>query len=417
MSGRNGSESAGFDAASWLDPADVAARQARLEDAALVARRLAHDFGNVLTGILGFSEMSLGMLSPALPVHQYVAEVQRCAQQGAELTQRLRWFSRRGTTEREAGKLPEIIGSEEGRLRSESGAAVQLRFATSAPLPPVALDGETLKQVLRQVLDNAREAVASGGTITLAAQGVHLTDAECRRLLGAARPGPHVEVTIRDDGCGLSAEARQRLFIEPFYSNKPRHRGLGLAIVYGILRNFRSGFRLDNAPGGGTIVRVFLPVAASWSPPPAAVATGGGGERILVVDDDPGVMHLVSATLERAGYQVQAAASGRDALERYAAAGPRGYELVLSEVVMPHLSGVDLARCLLEQDAEANVLFMSGKVAPDFVQNDVFRGRFDVLANPFRPDDLLRAVRTALNRRPLGTPPSRGPEPIPEPAS
>lgn len=417
MSGLKGSDTAAYETASWLEPADVAARQARLEDAALVARRLAHDFGNVLTGILGFSEMSLGMLDPASPVHQYIAEVQRCAQQGAELTQRLRWFSRRGTAECEAGELAEILGSEEGRLRSEAGSTVQLRFDKSTPLPPVALDGEPLKQVLRQLLDNAREAIAAGGTISFAAQAVQLTDAECRRLLGAARPGPHVEVTIRDDGCGLSAEARQRLFVEPFYSGKPRHRGLGLAIVYGILRNSRGGFRLDNAPGVGTIVRVVLPVAAtSGSGPSAAVTTRRGGERILVVDDGPGVLHLVSATLERAGYRVQPAASGGEALERYAAAGPRGYELVLSDVVMPQLSGVDLARCLLDQDAEANVLFMSGQVSPDFVQNDLFRGRFEVLAKPFRPDGLLRAVRTALDRRPPGTLPACGPKTIPEPA-
>jgi signal transduction histidine kinase len=290
MSGPKDSHTAVFDAddvTGWLDPADVAARQARLEDTALVVRRLAHDFGNVLTGILGFSEMSLGLVSPASPAHQYTQEVRRCAQQGAELTQRLRWLSRRGTTEREAGSLAEMIDREERRLRAESGAAVKLRFRMSGPLPPVALDGEPLRHILQQVLDNARDAVASGGTVTLSARGIQLTDAECRRLLGAARPGPHIEVTVSDDGCGLSAEVRERLFVEPFFSGKPRHRGMGLAIVYGILRSCGGGFRLDSAPGGGTIVRLILPIAtASRYPTPVVNNAQTEGERFLIVEDD-----------------------------------------------------------------------------------------------------------------------------------
>jgi CheY-like chemotaxis protein/nitrogen-specific signal transduction histidine kinase len=421
MSGFRGSDTAVLDAAGptgWLDPADVASRQARLEDAALVARRLAHDFGNVLTGILGFSEISLGILSSHSPVYQYALEVQRSAQQGAELTQRLRWFSRRGAVGRETGDVAESIRGEEASLRPELDAAVKFQATVAASLPPVALDGETLKQVLRQVLDNAKEAVESGGTISLAARGIHLTDAECRRLLGAATPGPHVEIMIRDDGGGLSAEARQRLFFEPFYSDKPRHRGLGLAIVYGVLRNCRGGFRLDNAPGGGTLVRLVLPTAAATGCPALpATMMRTEGERILVVDDDPAVLHVVRATLERAGYRVQSAASGGEALARYAAAGPRGFELVLADAVMPQLSGLDLACCLLDQDAGANVLFMSGQVSADFVQCGRLQGRFDVLAKPFRPEGLLCAVRTALDRRTLAAPFANGSEPIPEPAT
>jgi CheY-like chemotaxis protein len=414
MSVPRGSETAACDAAEladWLNPTAVALRTARLEDAALVVRRLAHDFGNVLTGILGFSEISLGLLSHASPIHQYTLEVLRCAQQGAGLTQRLRWFSGRETAKSESSSLAEVIGSEQSRLRSVCSSAVQLRFSIAPPLPRVAICAEPLKQVLQQLLDNAWEALEAGGNITLSARPIHLTDAECRRLLGAPKPGPNVEVTLCDDGCGLSAEARQRLFLEPFYCDKPRHGGLGLATVYGILRNYRGGFRLDNASGGGTIVRLVLPIAEpSRSRASSTAAARNQGERILVVDDDPGVLNVVSATLERAGYRVQSAAGGMEALERYATTVPRGFELVLCDVVMPQLSGVDLARCLLEQDANANVLFMSGLVSAEFAQSEPFRGRFGVLAKPFRADGLLRAVRTALDRHPLLAETASGPE-------
>src|SRR5262245_39250763 len=172
--------------AEGLAPADeLVKRQARLEEAAAVAHRLAHDFGNVLTGILGFSDLSLSLLGPDSPIRPYLAEIHQAARQGAELTQALRWFSRRGLAGGESSSLAEAIAREEERFRKECGPAVELRIDVSDALPRVAVDGEAVRQALRQVLENARDALPSGGVIVLTTRTRDLVENDCRQLLGA----------------------------------------------------------------------------------------------------------------------------------------------------------------------------------------------------------------------------------------
>jgi CheY-like chemotaxis protein len=403
--------------AEGLAPADeLAKRQARLEEAAAVAHRLAHDFGNVLTGILGFSDLSLSLLGPDSPIRPYVAEIHQAARRGAELTQALRWFGRRGSADGETSSLAEAVAREYERFRKACAPSVEVRADVSDALPPLAVDGESLRQALRQVLENARDALPTGGVIVLAARTRDLIESDCRQLLGDPRPGPFVEVQVADSGSGFSSEALDRLFVEPFFSTKPRRGGLGLAIVYGILRSRRGGLALGNGLQDGGVVRLYFPVAAKpvalqeAGHPTAAVAA----DRVLVVDDDPMVLQVVCATLQRAGYGVQVAASGAEALTHYAVTGNEKFDLVLADVLMPRMSGIDLARRLLDRDADVNVLFMSGQVAADFPETDFPRGRFDLLSKPFRPDGLLRAVRSALDRRPrrpLAAPSGAGPLP------
>lgn len=380
---------------------DLAARQASLEDAARVVRRLAHDFGNILTGILGFSELSLSLLSPNSPAYQYTTELHQAARQGADFTQALRWFSKRGTSKGESSSLADAVKHEVSRLRQVGVEVVELHCTLADDLPPVAVESEALRQVLRQVLENARDAVSGRGSISLDAQARKLTEADCGLLYGDAWPGLFVELVIADSGGGFTAEAQNRLFAEPFFSTKPRSRGFGLAVVYGILRGHQGGLTLGNDASGGARVRLYFPVAATTAGSPRAPrsALPRSADRVLVVDDDPMVLQLVCATLEQAGYRVQAAAGGAEALSSYAAAGGDGFHLVLSDVVMPRISGIDLARQLLGLDAAVNVLFMSGQMTADFAQAEFLPARFDLLSKPFRPEGLLRAVRAALDRR------------------
>src|SRR5262249_20680509 len=161
-------------------------------------------------------------------------------------------------------------------------------------------------------------------------------------------------------------------FVEPFFSTKPRHRGLGLPIVFGILRSFQGGFRIDAGPIGGTQVRLYLPSAARPAAPvpeearPASVQ----GDRMLVVDDDPMVLRLVCATLEQSGFRAAATTSGAEALTTYTAAGEDQFGLVLADVLMPEMNGIELARRLLRLDPSVNLLFMSGQVLSDLDQAD-----------------------------------------------
>jgi CheY-like chemotaxis protein len=260
------------------------------------------------------------------------------------------------------------------------------------------MEREGLRQVLHQLLDNAIEAQGNGGNITLRARVVELSVERCGELLGEPTPGPCVELEISDTGHGLSTEAREKVLVEPFFSTKHRQHGLGLAIVFGILRGCGGGFSLQNGPSGGVVARCYLPLAAQGASTTSGQGTPADSERLLVVDDDPMVLQLVCSALEKAGYRVQPAASGEEALRRYSAAGSDCFHLVVSDVVMPGVSGIELARRLLRQDSGLNLLFMSGHATADFPDSSLVGGRFELLAKPFRPEGLLRAVRRALDR-------------------
>ncbi len=388
----------------WAEQLDRASRQQRMETAATVTRRLAHDFGNVLTGILGFTELALAQQVPAnTPLHTYLQEVYRAAQTGAQLTSHLRLFSRRQSTTSRSCPLAGVLAEQEARLFTARESGVHLRLNVPNDLPPVALDAEQLTHVLSALLDNAREALVGPGSISVSARLTELSDADCRDLFGAARPGPYVEITIADTGSGLSPEVQRKLFSEPFFSTKPRRRGFGLSTAYGILHAHNGGFRLYPGPEHGVVARVLLPAAPVCRPEGEAPAptTGGEaarGERILVVDDEPEVLRFVTASLQRAGYRVESASSGETALERYTAQGSDPYRLVLTDVIMPGLDGVGLVNRILKRDPAVRVLFMSGQVSPEFTQQDFAGNRFELLSKPFRPDQLLKAVRNVLDR-------------------
>ncbi len=387
---------------------DRAARQQQLEVAALVTGRLAHDFGNVLTGILGFTELALAQQVPSsTPLHSYLSEVYRAAQSGASFVNQLRLFARRQSSTSRRTSLSAILAEQEARLFAARDPGVTLRLNVPPDLPPVALDADLLHQVLTAFLDNAREALVGPGTISVAARLVALAAADCHELYGAARPGPHVEVTVADTGIGLSPEAQRRLFSEPFFTTKARRRGFGLAVAYGILNAHRGGLRLYPGPEGGVVARVVVPVAPELPAPaeepgaraPEAAAPRPRGERVLVVDDDVEVLHFVATTLERSGYRVESFSSALAALDAYSSAlASDPFRLVLTDVVMPDVGGVELVRRLLRRDPAVRVLFLSGHVSSDFPQQDFANHAFELLPKPFRTEQLLRAVRSAIDR-------------------
>jgi signal transduction histidine kinase len=251
---------------------DQAAQQARfqrrLEEAGPVTRRLAHDFGNVLTGVIGFAELVQAQLPRDTGPHAHVGELLRSAQQGARLVQKLSAFSRRPGPGGRSTALRLAAVEEVLRVLKHWGPAVVLRHEVPADLPALAIDAPSLAQVVGQLLDNACEAVADGGVVTLAARPVELNEADCRAYLGRPRPGSHVEVTVSDTGAGLAPDGWRRLQRDLFYTTKPGHRGYGLAAVYGILQTHQGGFLLRPGADGGTEARVVLPRAATAPPGP-----------------------------------------------------------------------------------------------------------------------------------------------------
>jgi signal transduction histidine kinase len=267
----------GYRLPEWrAEETDVARRTALMDQAAWMAGRLAHDFGNVLTGILGFTELTVAQLAPNSPPHRYMTEVWQAARAGAGWVHQLQMFGRRGV----AGQPSASVAQAAELARQAAWPNGRLHVALPKRLPPVAIDADALKLALTQLLHNAREACINGGTgseaaATLAARTVDLEELECLRWLGLPRASAAVEIAVTDTGPGFAAAAKNKLFQELFFSSKPRHRGLGLAVVYGIVRAHRGGLRLDDNAPRGAIVRMVLPAVATSNPgnPASAAAS------------------------------------------------------------------------------------------------------------------------------------------------
>lgn len=252
----------------WAKWSERFALQQRLEQAAMLVGRMVHDFNNVLTSIVGFTELSLSQMPSGSAQRNFMAEVYAAAQQGSQLLNRLGLFTiRKSVLQGLTTSLNSLLADLENRLRKSWGDAVTLQVLVPADLPALAIDVDSLRIILEKLLDNAREAISTTGQVILSARRVELTREDCLELLGSASAGSHVEIAIADSGRGFSAEARRRVFAEPFFSTKPRHRGLGLASVYGLLNNYGGGIRLEHGLPSGALVRAYLPIARRVAAP------------------------------------------------------------------------------------------------------------------------------------------------------
>ncbi len=238
----------------------------RLADAAVIAGRIAHDFDNILTGIIGFADLTMPLLPPQSQQAGFVSEMSKVGHRGIIFTQQLHQLSRSGQAKPGAGLLMPALMKEESRLR-QLATGVQIEKDLPPNLPSVALDAVSLQTVLGHVMQNAVEACPPGGLVRIIVRSVDLTEAEARTFLGKVDRGVHLQIAIADTGSGIKPEVRRRLFADPFYTTKVRHRGLGLAVAYRILTAHRGGILLEPVPlpGTGTVARVVLPLAAARS--------------------------------------------------------------------------------------------------------------------------------------------------------
>lgn len=247
----------------------------RLQDAAVIAGRMAHDFDNVLTGIIGFADLSAPQVPPGSNAARFINEIGKVGQRGIQFTQQLHQLSRSGQAKPNPSQLSTAVAKEESRLRPLMGAQVRLLKELPPNLPPVAVESLPLQVVIGHLLENAIEAVGESGTVVITAKVVELTDTEVRGFLGNAKAGANLEISITDSGPGISPTVRQRLFAEPFFTTKVRHRGLGLAIVFRTLYSHHGGIRLESppAPATGTIARIILPLAPTRIPVVVPITT------------------------------------------------------------------------------------------------------------------------------------------------
>lgn len=240
----------------------------RLADAALIAGRMAHDFDNILTGIIGFADLTAPLLAPGSQAAGFVAEVAKVGHRGITFTQQLHQLSRSAQARPNPAVVAAAVVKEEARVRPLMHPNLRVERDLPLDLPAVAIDAIPLQSVVGRLIENAVEACSQGGLVRVTARTIDLTETDARRYLGKPVAGSHLQLTVSDTGPGIKPDVRRRLFAEPFFTTKVRHRGLGLAIVYRTLCAHRGGIQLDPVPppGTGTQARVVLPLATGRSP-------------------------------------------------------------------------------------------------------------------------------------------------------
>jgi len=254
----------------------------RLADASVIAGRMAHDFDNLLTGIIGFADLSVPLLQPGSQPARFVGEISKVGHRGIHFTQQLHQLSRSGQAKPHTSSVAAAVTKEEARLRPTMQPGVQIVHSIPASLNAVAMENGPLNAVIGHLLENAVDATPAGGRVTVSGRLVELSPADARTYLGHMGQGPYIEMTVQDNGTGIKPEVRAKLFAEPFFTTKVRRRGLGLAVVYRTLCAHRGGVRIEPASPDvpGTTVRIVIPPAAARSaiaPSSARTTTVYGG--------------------------------------------------------------------------------------------------------------------------------------------
>jgi len=375
-------------------------RQAqKMEAVGRLAGGVAHDFNNLLTVILGYADEAVARLAAADPARADLLEIRRAGESAAALTRQLLAFSRQQVLAPAILDLNAVLAPLEGMLARLLGADVEVRLRLAPSLGRVEADANQLEQVVMNLAVNARDAMPDGGRLTIETADVELDDAYAEQHVGV-EPGPYVMLAISDDGCGMDAATRERLF-EPFFTTKEggRGTGLGLATVYGIVKQSGGHIWIYSEPGQGTTFRVYLPRVEGAAPAPrreAPAPAAGGGETVLVVEDQEALRQLLARLLTAAGYRVLTAANGVEAL-RASAAHDGAVHLVLTDVVMPEMGGLELTASLRARHPGLRVLFMSGYTEEAVARHGVLDPARNFLGKPFTAADLARRVRELLD--------------------
>ena len=372
----------------------------KMEAVGRLAAGIAHDFNNLLTAILGSTDLLLESLPADHPAREDAIESRQAALRAADLTRQLLAFSRQQVLAPRVLDLNDIVRDVERLLRRLIGEDVALRTVLASNLAAVRADPSQLEQVLINLAVNARDAMPGGGTITIETAKVILDETYVadQPLVTA---GDYVMVAISDTGTGMDAETQTRVF-EPFFTTKERGKGtgLGLATVYGIVKQSGGYIWVYSEVGIGTTFKVYLPRVAGPAEPLGAVpAPSGslqGSETILVVEDQEEVRTLIRKILEARGYRVLAAADGASALQ-LAALHPAPIHLLVSDVIMPGMSGREVSLLLTTTRTAMRTLYLSGYTDESIVPHGVLEEGVEFLQKPFTADGLARKVRQVLD--------------------
>ncbi len=372
----------------------------RMESIGTLAGGIAHDFNNILTGISGYADLALMHLSPAHPLHSDLSQIRKQAEHAATLTRQLLAFSRRQVLERRHVDLNRVIGEIETFLRRVIGEHIAVDIRKADGLATAYVDPVQVEQVLMNLCINARDAMPGGGRLIVESANARLDAAFCRVNVWA-RPGEYALIRVSDTGIGMDEATMQSIF-DPFFTTKEpgKGTGLGLAMVYGIVKQHDGLIEVTSEPGRGAAFTVYFPAVDAKAEPvsrAAALPARGGHETILLAEDDDMVRELIVRTLETAGYQVVTAVDGEQALEVF---DRRKDDLALAivDAVMPKLGGREVYFELRARKPALKFLVVSGYSVNAIDERFVQEEGLHFVQKPFSPADLARRVREILDR-------------------
>jgi len=373
----------------------------KMESVGRLAGGVAHDFNNMLGVILGNAELALARLTPADPVYDDLTEIIQAATRSADLTRQLLAFARKQTVAPKVLDLNETIAGMLRMLRRLIGEDIHLTWQPGADLWPVYIDPAQVDQVLANLCVNARDAITGVGKVTIETHNA-VIDETFRTAHTEATLGDYLLLSVRDDGCGIDPAMQAHLF-EPFFTTKEigQGTGLGLATVYGIVKQNNGYIYVSSEPGRGAIFHIYLPrhpaPAVSVFPDGAACALQGGKETILLVEDEEAILLLGTRLLLQQGYEVLAASTPGEAI-RQAENHDGEIDLILTDVVMPEMNGRDLAQFLHRRHPNLKRLFMSGYTADVIAHHGILERGVHFLQKPFTIQELTAKVREVLDQ-------------------
>lgn len=382
--------------------ADQLRQSQKMQAVGQLAGGVAHDFNNLLMVVKGHAEILLNRMQSGSPLRNNVEQVDKAADRAAALTRQLLAFSRMQVLQARVLDLNEVVGGMTKMFSRVIGENIELTFVPGAKLGRVKADPGQIEQVLLNLVVNARDAMESGGSITIETSNVQLDRDYCAKHHNI-EPGPWVMLTVSDTGCGMDAKTQSRIF-EPFFTTKAQGKGtgLGLATVYGVVKQSGGFIYVYSEVGHGTTFKVYLPqvtadVDKDVAEKPAAAPTGS--ETILFVEDEESVRELVREYLSGTGYQVLEACDGVQALE-VAVAHKGTIDILVTDVVMPRLSGRELASRITSERPGVKVLFISGYTDDSIFRHGVLEGGVAYLQKPFNLKSIAQKIREVLDGQP-----------------
>ena len=379
----------------------------KMESIGRLAGGIAHDFNNMLQAILGYAEMGLEEVKEGQPLHSDLMEIQKAARRSAALTQQLQAFARKQPVSPKILDLNAAIDGMTGMLRPLLGEQIALEWVPGTGAARIQVDPSHLDQVVTNLCVNARDAVSGQGRIRIETDTIRL-DRPLRNLHGDIPPGDYVRLTVSDSGCGMAPGMIEHIF-EPFFTTKTvgKGTGLGLATVYGILQQNHAIPRVHSRPGKGTIFQVYFPRLPDQAKPaavgtpddPALLHALRGTETILIAEDEKSLLQTARRMLESLGYTVRACDTPTEALHLLETS-PRAFDLLLTDVMMPDMSGPELVRRALAVRRDLPHLYMSGYAANLLAEKGVRDTGAGFLQKPFSRIQLARKIRDVLDRTP-----------------